>query len=203
MEFFEKVTKVQNELKAPKSQKNNFGNYNYRSCEDIVESVKPLLRENGLFLNITDEVVLIGDRFYIKATASLGDGMNQISAVGYAREPKDKKGMDESQITGSTSSYARKYALNGLLAIDDTKDADTNEYREQTSKYTEKAKTSNVETKKAENKGLSKDTLEECNALNIKLENLAVYFGKKSAEELTEEEVKSAIAKKKEKLGIK
>lgn len=120
-----KLTKVQSELKAPKNQRNNFGNYNYRSCEDIVESVKPLLAKQGLALVITDDITLVGERYYVKATATITDGENEITTTAFAREPLDKKGMDESQITGASSSYARKYALNGLLAIDDTKDADS------------------------------------------------------------------------------
>lgn len=117
------LNKIQQELNAPKSQKNTFGNYNYRSCEDILQAVKPLLGES--VLTITDDIVLIGDRYYVKATATITSNDKSISVSGFAREPLDKKGMDLAQITGSTSSYARKYALNGLFAIDDTKDADT------------------------------------------------------------------------------
>ena len=124
MNFYDKIIKIQSELKVPKQQRNKFGNYNYRSCEDIVEGVKPLSKELGLALLISDELVLIGERYYIKATAKLTDGENEEFCNGYARESANKKGMDDSQLTGSTSSYARKYALNGLLAIDDTKDAD-------------------------------------------------------------------------------
>lgn len=125
MEFIEKIVAIQSELKAPKGQYNSFGKYNYRSCEDILEGVKPLLTKHGLVLTIQDSIDLIGDRFYVKATATITDGKEQLSTSAYARESLDKKGMDASQVTGATSSYARKYALNGLLAIDDTKDADT------------------------------------------------------------------------------
>lgn len=125
MTFQQKVVAVQSKLKAPKGQYNSFGKYNYRSCEDILEGVKPLLNKYDLYLTIDDEVKLIGDRYYIKATATLSDGTESISVSAYARESLDKKGMDASQVTGATSSYARKYALNGLLAIDDTKDIDT------------------------------------------------------------------------------
>ena len=121
---------VQSELKAPKGQKNTFGNYSYRSAEDILEAVKPLLKVNGLYLNISDEVVLIGDRYYVKATVTAADiatGESE-SSTAYAREQAEKKGMDAAQVTGATSSYARKYALNALFGIDDTKDADTDEY---------------------------------------------------------------------------
>lgn len=117
------LNKIQKELKAPKAQKNTFGNYNYRSCEDILEAVKPLLEDATLTIN--DEVVLIGDRYYIKATATIKQGAESFSISAFAREPEGRKGMDEAQVTGATSSYARKYALNGLFAIDDTKDADT------------------------------------------------------------------------------
>lgn len=125
MEFIEKIVAIQSELKAPKGQYNSFGKYNYRSCEDILEGVKPLFAKHGLVLTIQDSIELIGDRYYVKATATITDGKENVSTSAYARESLDKKGMDASQVTGATSSYARKYALNGLLAIDDTKDADT------------------------------------------------------------------------------
>ena len=119
----EKLAKIQKELKAPKGQLNKFGGYNYRSCEDILEAVKPLL--DGAILTLQDEIINIGNRFYVKATATFTDGTYTHSVTAMAREPETKKGMDESQITGMASSYARKYALNGLFCIDDTKDADT------------------------------------------------------------------------------
>lgn len=121
----QRVGDIQHKLKAPKGQYNSFGKYNYRSCEDILEGVKPLLKEHNLALLIDDEIVQIGERYYVKVTAKITDGREIVSATAYAREPDTKKGMDESQITGATSSYARKYALNALLCIDDTKDADT------------------------------------------------------------------------------
>lgn len=120
----QKLIEIQAELKAPKSQFNKFGGYNYRNCEDILEAVKPLCAKHEIVPLLSDEVVMIGDRFYIKATAKVTDGKEEIATTAFARESKDKKGMDESQITGSASSYARKYALNGLFCIDDTKDAD-------------------------------------------------------------------------------
>jgi hypothetical protein len=127
-----KMVDIQEKLKAPKSQFNSFGKYAYRSCEDIVEAVKPVLREHGYHLILTDDVVGVLDRVYVKATATVMNGGSIVaSATAYAREPEDKKGMDSSQITGTASSYARKYALNGLFAIDDTKDADTNEHKHQ------------------------------------------------------------------------
>ena len=121
---------VQSELKAPKGQENTFGKYRYRSAEDILEAVKPLLKANGLYLRISDAVELIGDRYYVKATVTVVDIAtgDAESATAYAREQAEKKGMDAAQVTGATSSYARKYALNALFGIDDTKDADTDEY---------------------------------------------------------------------------
>lgn len=138
MEFIEKIVAIQSELKAPKGQYNSFGKYNYRSCEDILEGVKPLLAKHGLVLTIRDCIELIGDMFYVKATATITDGKEQLSTNAYARESADKKGMDASQVTGATSSYARKYALNGLLAIDDTKDADTMDNSKKPAQQTQK-----------------------------------------------------------------
>ena len=138
MNIYEKLLKIQNELNCPKNQHNNFGNYDYRSCEDILEAVKPLCKENKVVLNISDEIVMIGQRYYVKATATLVDLENAkddcvqtIENVAYAREDESKRGMDLSQVTGATSSYARKYALNGLFCIDDTKDADTDAFKKQ------------------------------------------------------------------------
>lgn len=122
----EKLVNVQKKLKAPKGQYNSFGKYKYRSCEDILEAVKPILAKEGCALVISDEIVQVGDRYYVKSTATITDieDKTSISTSAFAREPLDKKGQDESQITGSSSSYARKYCLNGLFLIDDTKDAD-------------------------------------------------------------------------------
>lgn len=126
------LMKIQAELKAPKGQYNSFGKYKYRSAEDILEAVKPLLVANEGQLTLSDEVLEIGGRFYIKATASFESKSGSVNIVAYAREDDNKKGMDGSQITGTASSYARKYALNGLFLIDDTKDADTDAYHKQT-----------------------------------------------------------------------
>ena len=127
LNIYEKLTEVQNELKAPKSKYNSFGKYNYRSCEDILEAVKPILKAKRLAMTVKDDVFNIGDRFYIMATVTVFDceSEEKVTTTAYAREDADKKGMDGSQITGSSSSYARKYALNGMFAIDDTKDADS------------------------------------------------------------------------------
>lgn len=127
MNVYEKLMTVQTKLRAPKGQYNSFGKYSYRSCEDILEALKPLLAEVGAIVNVSDEIKLIGDRFYVEATASFIDvetGERMIAKAS-AREAETKKGMDDSQVTGSVSSYARKYALNGLFAIDDNKDADS------------------------------------------------------------------------------
>ena len=147
-EFFEKLAKVQGELKAPKGQKNSFGGYKYRSCEDILEAVKPLCVNAGLLLTITDNIMLVGDRYYIQATVSVSDSDEEKTVTAYAREAQNKKGMDESQVTGAASSYARKYALNGMFLIDDTKDADTDA-------YTKKAKSVNTDTEQAREDALA------------------------------------------------
>ena len=123
--IYEKLQAIQAALKAPKSQYNSFGKYKYRKAEDILEAVKPLLKEHGLALICTDDLVNIGDRYYIKATVTITDGEASIFTTAFAREEETKSGMDGSQITGASSSYARKYALNGLLCIDDTADSDT------------------------------------------------------------------------------
>lgn len=130
----EALIAIQKKLKAPKDLYNKFGNYKYRSAESILEAVKPLLAENGVLLTITDELVMIGTRYYVKSTATAQKGGETMCGIGYAREDDSKKGMDGSQVTGASSSYARKYALNGLFLIDDTKDADTDEYRNQQEK---------------------------------------------------------------------
>ena len=123
--FYQKLTKLQNLVKAPKDKHNSFGNFNYRSVESIYEAVKPHLDSLGLSLFISDEVVFIGDRFYIQATATITDGANQIQTKAYARESLNKKGMDEAQVTGGASSYARKYAVSSLLLLDDNQDIDS------------------------------------------------------------------------------
>ena len=128
-----KLSVIQLELKVPKNQRNSFGNYNFRSCEDIMEASKPICRKHNCLLLCTDEIIYVGERYYIKATATLYDldSNESISVTAEAREEETKKGMDASQITGSSSSYARKYALGGLLQLDDNKDADTMEYQKQ------------------------------------------------------------------------
>lgn len=129
-DLYNKLWTIQQTLNAPKGQYNKFGGYSYRSAEDILEAVKPLLQ--NVTLMVSDEIVLIGDRYYVKATATLSDGEDSISATAFAREEKEQKGMTAGQLTGATSSYARKYALNGLFCIDDAKDLDTDAYAKQT-----------------------------------------------------------------------
>ncbi len=130
----QRLIKAQTELRAPKNQRNTFAGFNYRSAEDILEAVKPVNAANNLLLTIYDEPIMLGDRVYIKATAEVSCDVSDesIKVTAYAREPLNKPKMDESQVTGSASSYARKYALNGLYLIDDTKDADTDEHQKQT-----------------------------------------------------------------------
>ena len=136
----ESLVVIQSKLKAPKGQFNSFGKYNYRSAEDILEAVKPLLAEHNVVLNMSDRVELIGARYYIVCTAKVIKGEEEIISEGRAREDESKKGMDGAQVTGASSSYARKYALNGLFCIDDTKDADTDEYAKQQAAPKQQAK---------------------------------------------------------------
>lgn len=150
MGIVEKLAAIQMELKAPKSQYNKFGEYNYRSCEDILEAVKPLLKANKCILTLNDELVNVGDRYYIKAIAKLMDTEATkepyyIINEAYAREAESKPKMDAAQITGTASSYARKYALNGLFCIDDQKDADTDEHAKQTGQEEKKATAKQIE----------------------------------------------------------
>lgn len=172
-EFMKKIALIQKELKAPKGQYNNFGKYYYRNCEDILEALKPLLGD--LVLTVQDEILLIGDRYYIKATAKITDGEFEVSNSALARESVDKKGMDDSQITGATSSYARKYALNGLLCIDDNKDADSQAPKKEEPKTeTPKTETSSVPKIKivctGKNGQSAYDIREELKSLNFKLD---------------------------------
>jgi len=138
----ESLVAIQSKLKAPKNQYNSFGKYKYRSAEDILEAVKPLLAEHNVVLNMSDRVELIGTRYYIVSTAKVIKGEEEIASEGRAREDESKKGIDGAQVTGTSSSYARKYALNGLFCIDDTKDADTDEYAKQQQKPKQDAKQS-------------------------------------------------------------
>ena len=137
MNIQEKLASVQKSLRANKSQHNDFGNYYYRSCEDILEAVKPLLADNGLTLLLSDDIQLVGDRFYVKATATIVSSFDgqMLSVTSFAREDESKKGMDACQVTGAASSYARKYALNGLFCIDDAKDSDATNTGQKTNTF--------------------------------------------------------------------
>ena len=173
-----KLLDIQQELKAPKGQYNSFGKYKYRSCEDILESVKPLLKKYKCVLKLSDEMILIGERYYIQATATIYDAENneQLSNTAYAREEAEKKGMDGSQITGTASSYARKYALNGLFAIDDTKDADTDEYTKQT-KAAKTEQKSSKKTAKTDDPDFRKMLIDYCKENNIDMNKVGKDYG--------------------------
>lgn len=188
MNIYEKLNKIQTELKAPKGQYNSFGKYKYRSCEDILEAIKPFLTETKTVLTINDEIVFIGNRFYVKATAVLADCENENSFIhntAFAREDDSKKGMDGSQITGASSSYARKYALNGLFAIDDTNDADTDENAKQQGNSTrtqepERITKEDVQLMRnlCEQKGLNADTVFPNGVENLTVEQMKEAYNK-------------------------
>jgi hypothetical protein len=191
MNIYEKLSEIQNELKAPKSQHNDFGDYYYRSCEDILEAVKPLCKKHKAVLVITDEIKNIDNRFYITAIAELIDlekTTDRIAVTAHAREEESKKGMDGSQVTGASSSYARKYALNGLFNIDDTKDSDT---------------TNTGEKPKAEPKAdeplMTETQRNAFKDLNIDPAKVAIYY-KTTVEKLTEKQAQDAINKKQKSL---
>lgn len=170
-----KLMNIQQELKAPKGQYNDFGKYAYRSCEDILEAVKPLLKKEKVVLTISDELQYIGNRYYIKATATLIDTESEatISNSAYAREEETKKGMDGSQITGASSSYARKYALNGLFGIDDNKDSDTTNIQSKEEKEDKKASPKQIELIQKYYQGENLTKLLEVNNLE-KLEDMSI-----------------------------
>ena len=161
MKLHEKLLAIQTKLKAPKGQYNSFGKYSYRSAEDILEAVKPLNAEQGVLLTITDEIKEVGGRIYVVATATVSDGTDTLQVSAFAREPENKKGMDESQITGATSSYARKYALNGLYAIDDNKDADTDEHKQQQENSPKKQPAQKQQQKQQQEQGFTEQELHE------------------------------------------
>ena len=193
MGIIEKLLNIQLELKAPKNQRNNFGGYNYRSCEDILEAVKPLLKDNNCTLTISDELVNIGERYYIRATARLTDAENAGSYyenTAYAREAETKKGMDESQVTGACSSYARKYALNGLFCIDDVKDADA------TNTHGKEEPKAEGEVKKA-----SAKQIELINKLVEDKKAMLAYYKVEKIEDLTLEQASQVISSKTKKEG--
>lgn len=192
MNIYEKLIYIQQELKAPKNQYNSFGGYTYRSCEDILEAVKPLLKKYGCTLQLEDYLENIGERYYIRAIAKLVDAekpyveddeicaVNCITNSAYAREEENKKGMDGSQITGASSSYARKYALNGLFLIDDVKDSDT----------------TNIGQEEKETKLASEKQIKYINTLDIDIVAMCEYYGINDISELTMEQASEIIKKK-------
>ena len=189
----QRLLNAQSELKAPKGQYNNFGKYKYRSAEDILEAVKPINAKHGVLLTITDEPVLVGDWHYIKATATISDGTDSIVVTAYARESLTKKGMDDSQITGTASSYARKYALNGLYLIDDTKDADTDEYKQQGSQPAPAATQAEIGNLKKEIIAFSKLMNEQ--GKDVKPEQVEQTLNITDYTKLNSEDVKEAVNK--------
>lgn len=189
MSIYEKLLDIQQELKAPKGQHNDYGNYNYRSCEDIQEAVKPLLKKNKAVLIMNDELELIGSRYYLKATAKLIDieDGSQVTNAAYARETDSKKGMDEAQITGSCSSYARKYALNGLFCIDDTKDPDTQ--KPDTGRQQGKQEyTARIGKKEIDN------LISEAYRTNVDISQVCERYGANVIENLTMQDYKKAMS---------
>lgn len=195
----QKLATIQQKLKAPKGQYNSFGKYAYRNAEDILEAVKPLCAETGTVVLLSDEIMNIGNRFYVKATAALIDAetQTQLTVSAYAREEEEKKGMDGSQVTGASSSYARKYALNGLFAIDDTKDSDTTNTTGADKNAAKAKQTPLVATK---------EQLAEAAALGVNLEQTTAWYNKKMgtvliSAQLPYDVVQTAITKKKEALA--
>lgn len=197
-----KIIQIQQELNAPKNCYNSFGNYHYRNLENILEAVKPLLVREELLLNISDELVEKGDRYYIKAVATISDGSNSITSTAYAREAMVKKSMDEAQITGAASSYARKYALGGLFLIDDNQDPDTDVY---TSASNNEAKPSKPKSKKVEKKTVEtgdkpvdkeivNNILAKFAEIEIAPQDIYKYLGIKSGDEIKQNHVNTLRA---------
>lgn len=200
MNIYEKLLAVQCELKAPKSQYNKFGNYPYRNCEDILEAAKPVLQKHKALVFLKDDIVMKGDRYYVEATATFIDVENgeQIYTTAYAREEESKKGMDGSQVTGASSSYARKYALNGLFDIDDTKDADTTNKGEEDKKPTKPAKSPKPKDALADIKKKINSTIVQYRALTgedtkVILEEISEALGFPVNSIKTEDEGKAVI----------
>ena len=197
----EKLQKIQSEMKAPKNLRNNFGNYNYRNAEGILEAFKPYGEKYKVYTVVTDNIQLIGDRYYVEATANLYDceSDEMISVSALAREDESKKGMDSAQLTGATSSYARKYALNGLFLLDDTKDQDSDEFHKETQA---KAKYVAKETPKKVVKEKTKATESQINEIlslcNMDaLDNYLKFFKVDSLKDLTMDQAAMIISKKK------
>ena len=187
--IIQKLAAIQAELKAPKGQYNSFGGYKYRSREDILEAVKPLLKKEGLALILSDNIEEVGGRVYVKATATIldsGDAGGSIGVAAYAREAETRKGMEDSQVTGSTSSYARKYALNGLFAIDDTKDADATNTHEK----------GQNEAQALDNKPATSQQLEKIKKTVENIAALLAYYKVDRLEDLTYGQARDAISRK-------
>lgn len=184
-----KLALIQQELCAPKNQYNSYGKYNYRSCEDILEGLKPCLEKTGCALTISDELIVVGERYYVKATATLHDNETdfKISNTAYAREEETVKGMSSSQITGAASSYARKYALNGLFCIDDVKDADIRDNRQKEAKAQKQAE---AEQQKIANQLIDEAKVNaliaRCENENVPVEKILKLYKVESLEKLTE-----------------
>lgn len=189
MNIYEKLNAIQTSLKAPKTQNNEFGGYKYRSCEDILEAVKPLLASYKAVLLLSDELIQIGERYYIKAVATFADTESPelITVTASAREELTRKGMDSSQITGATSSYARKYALSGLFAIDDTRDADTMDNRDN-------PKSSDRQDNRDNNRRTALTA--ELKRLGVDLNKIAIYFKLDRADDLTNDHLAKAYKMK-------
>lgn len=190
MALLQKLLKIQAELKAPKNQYNKFGEFYYRSCEDILSAAKPLCEREGILLTLSDEVVLLGDRYYVKATAKVTDGEQEISTVAFARETESRPKMDSAQLTGAASSYSRKYALNGIFCLDDTKDADALRPVENVPKAAPK--------KKADKKTLLKQIAAGAKKHSISADDIRAImkrqYGKESSKALTDAEVTDLAA---------
>lgn len=193
-EVIELLNKVQTELKAPKAQENKFGGYKYRSCEDILEALKELEAKHNFCTLLSDDIIIVADRIYVKATAKFVCDKGEISVNAYAREPLTKKGMDEAQITGATSSYARKYALNGLFAIDDTKDADATNTHADEPKEWQKGKGAYMTPEQLS------DLTQLCEVTNSDIEKLTAYYKVKSFSQVPYAKAKAALLAKLEKM---
>lgn len=193
-EVIELLNKVQTELKAPKTQENKFGGYKYRSCEDILEALKELEAKYSFCTLLSDEMVVVANRVYIKATAKFICDKGEISVSAYAREAETKKGMDDAQITGSASSYARKYALNGLFAIDDTKDADATNTHADEQKEGQKGKVAYMTPEQLS------DLTQLCEVTNSDIEKLTAYYKVKSFSQVPYGKAKAALLAKLEKI---
>lgn len=195
--LLDKLSEIQKNLKAPKDQYNSFGKYAYRSCEDILKAVKPYL--DGCILTLTDEIVNLGDRFYIKATATIADEKKSVSVSAYAREDLNKKGMDQAQLTGSCSSYARKYALNGLFLLDDSKEIDSMDNTpEKPKSRPQSMNTTKANPTQDNDKDIAVNEMRGCKKSNPELFNeIAAEMGikGKTSDQITIEQCKSFINK--------